>query len=89
MDGQTLEGKAPLGVALVAAQAGVPVVALVGGHEHSAGFVDGPFDAVFSVVPGPVTLDRALAKAATWVETTARMMAATWAAGRRSTLSRR
>ncbi|MFU1979904.1 glycerate kinase, partial [Bordetella avium] len=65
MDAQTLRGKVPAGVARLAQQAGVPVVALAGslgpGYEalHSAGIA-----AAFSLAPGPQTLEQALHSAA-------------------------
>lgn len=65
LDRQTAYGKTVGGVAAVAKESGVPVIALVGSLE------DGPalerrlgLAAVFSVVPGPVNLDDAMAHAA-------------------------
>ena len=61
MDAQTLRGKTPAGVARIARQAGVPVVALAGslgeGYEalHACGI-----SAAFSLAPGPITLQQAL-----------------------------
>lgn len=64
MDAQTLRGKTPAGVARIAQRAGVPVVALAGslgdGYEalHAGGI-----SAAFSLAPGPITLQQALADA--------------------------
>ena len=65
MDAQTLHGKTPVGVARVAKRAGVPVIALAGslgeGYQalHEAGI-----EAAFSLTPGPISLEQALADAA-------------------------
>jgi glycerate kinase len=65
MDQQTLHGKTPAGVARIARQAGVPVIALAGslgvGYEqlYQVGIT-----AAFSLAPGPVTLAQACSQAA-------------------------
>lgn len=65
IDSQTVRGKTPVGVSKRAKAAGnIPVIALAGSvaadahvvHEHG-------IDAIFSVVPGVVTLETALAEA--------------------------
>lgn len=78
MDGQTVRGKAPVGVARVAKQHGKPVIALAGtlGAGYEAVYDHG-IDAVFSVVNSPCTLDEALGAAYTNVRATARNVAAT------------
>ncbi len=64
IDAQTLDGKGPLGVAQLAAEYGVPTIAIVGGLNiddrllHEAGV-----QAVFSIVDKPMTLEQALADA--------------------------
>jgi glycerate 2-kinase len=65
LDAQTLGGKVPYGVALRARRAGVPVVALAGslGDGYSA-LYDAGLTAAFSLVPGPMPLDRAMRDAA-------------------------
>jgi glycerate kinase len=69
MDGQTLGGKAPQGIAKRAAAYGIPTVALVGGLQaddellHQAGFA-----AVLPVVTGPMQLEQALRDADALVE---------------------
>lgn len=65
MDEQTLHGKTPAGVARIAKQAGVPVVALAGslgpGYDklYEAGIT-----AAYSLAAGPMTLAQACAQAA-------------------------
>lgn len=78
MDGQTIRGKAPIGVARVAKRHGRPVIAIAGSlgadvnavHEHG-------IDAVFSVVNRPCSLGDALTEAAANIRITARNIAAT------------
>ncbi len=65
IDAQTLDGKGPLGVARLAADYGVPTIAIVGGLNiddrllHEAGV-----HAAFSIVDKPMSLEAALADAA-------------------------
>lgn len=72
VDGQSLSGKTPVGVARWAKRHQLPVIALCGsvgaGAEgvHSVGI-----DALFTVVPGVCTLQQAMADAAANVERTA------------------
>ncbi len=77
MDKQTVFGKAPIGVAKVAAVQKVPVIGLAGslGDGVEAVFEHG-ITAVFSVVTGPCSLEQALNDASTNIETTARNVAA-------------
>ena len=64
IDAQTLDGKGPLGVAKLAAEYGVPTIAIVGGLNiddhalHAAGV-----QAAFSIVDKPMSLEAALADA--------------------------
>ena len=73
LDAQTLEGKAPLGVARLARARGVPVLAVCGSmapeaealrHEGVVGF--------FPIVPGPMSLEDAMAGAAALMRDTGR-----------------
>lgn len=64
IDGQTLRGKAPLGVAEAARRHGVPVIAFAGSMADEALLVPDHFDALVSIVPGPQTLEEAMAAAA-------------------------
>ena len=73
LDAQTLHGKAPAGVARIAREAGVPVVALVGalgpGHERLA---EAGITAAFSIVSGPMSLDEAYRQTAELLRARAR-----------------
>jgi glycerate kinase len=65
MDEQTLHGKTPAGVARIASQAGVPVVALAG--SLGAGYdklYEVGITAAYSLASGPMTLAQACAQAA-------------------------
>jgi glycerate kinase len=68
IDNQTPLGKTVAGVAGIAREQGVPVIALAGslgpGHEH---FLDLGLAAVFSIVPGPISLPEAEANAGRFV----------------------
>ncbi|MBP3950175.1 glycerate kinase [Bacillus suaedae] len=74
---QTIHGKTPICVARTAKKYGVPVIALAGSltneyknvHNHG-------IDAVFSIVPGAVTLEKALEHGYENVKNTARNVAA-------------
>ncbi|SKA82856.1 glycerate kinase [Thiothrix eikelboomii] len=71
IDGQTAHGKTPIGVARRAKQHGVPVIALAGSITAGAEAVyDQGIDAVFSIVPGVVTLPDALRDAEANLERT-------------------
>lgn len=63
IDHQTVFGKAPAGVAAMAREAGVPIVAL-GGAVTADAQCSGVFDAVFSIMQGPASLDEALPQTA-------------------------
>lgn len=78
MDGQSLSGKTPVGVARWAKRHNLPVIAVCGsigaGAEgvHAVGI-----DALFAVVPGVCTLEQAMAEAAPNLERTAAQIART------------
>jgi glycerate 2-kinase len=59
LDHQTVYGKTPKGVADVAAELGVPCVALGGAVMVNAGLND-TFEAVFSICPGPLSVAEAM-----------------------------
>ncbi|MCL5045930.1 MAG: glycerate kinase, partial [Actinobacteria bacterium] len=62
MDFQSLGGKTPVGVAGAAAEKGVPVLALVGSIDPGAEAVyQAGISAVAAIVPGPMTLEEAMA----------------------------
>jgi glycerate kinase len=76
IDGQSVFGKAPVGIARVAARHGVPVIGLAGslGPGAEAVLAHG-ISALFSVVSGPGTLEDALAGAAENIRRTSRQIA--------------
>jgi glycerate kinase len=79
IDGQTIFGKTPIGVAKIAKKYEVPVIGIAGNvsrdshvvHEHG-------IDAVFSIVPGVVLLENAFKYAEEYVERTAANIATVW-----------
>lgn len=85
IDGQTIHGKAPYGVARLAAEQGIPVIALAGslgpGHEnlyhHGIG-------AMFSICPSPMSLDEAMAHAGELLENAAEAAVRAFAIGGKS-----
>lgn len=81
LDGQTLRGKTPAGVLRLAQRHGVPVVAVAGslGDGYDALYQQG-LAAAFSLVPGPLSLEEALAQAEGLLERTARDIGRLWQA---------
>lgn len=77
IDGQTIFGKTPIGVARVAKQFDAPVIAIAGclgdGSELT---LDEGIDAVFSITNAPMTLEEAYEKTPKNLQTTARNIAA-------------
>ncbi len=79
IDSQTIFGKTPIGVAKTAKKHVVPVIAIAGNaasdsdvvHEHG-------IDAVFSIIPGVISLQEAFQNAEEYVERTARNIAVVW-----------
>lgn len=70
---QTVHGKTPICVAKAAKKFGVPVIALAGSLTNDYSNVyEGGIDAVFSIVPGPVTLEEALETGYENIKSTAR-----------------
>jgi glycerate kinase len=82
LDGQTLEGKGPAGVAALARAPDKPVLAFAGVIVDNSG-VDALFDAVFSIVDQPVSKDEAMRDAANYLERAARRAARGIALGRK------
>ncbi|MBE5099298.1 glycerate kinase [Priestia aryabhattai] len=76
IDGQTIYGKTPIGVAKTAKRHSVPVIAIAGsiGVGSEAVYEHG-ISALFSVVPGAVDLSEALEKAGENIERTAKNVA--------------
>lgn len=64
IDVQTIYGKTPIGVANISKKYGIPVIGIAGaiGHESDAIYNHG-IDAMFSIVPGAVTLEESLEQA--------------------------
>lgn len=83
MDAQTLHGKTPMGVARVARAAGTPVIALAGslGEDYQALYAAG-IDAAFSLAPGPLSLEQAMAGAAAELQARTVDIARLWRLGR-------
>lgn len=68
-DGQTIMGKAPVGVAAVAKRHGVPVICLSGGlGEGAEKVLEHGIDALGSIVSGPMTLEDCMGQGAALVE---------------------
>jgi glycerate kinase len=64
IDGQSVSGKTPVGVARIAKTHGKPVIAIGGGLARDAGAVHAHgIDAVFAAVCRPCTVEEALAEA--------------------------
>src|SRR5271165_1275987 len=78
LDGQTIHGKTPIGVASVAERHGKPVIAIAGSlGEGFEAVYDHGIAAVFSVLPRPCTIAEALAEGAVNLRHAARDVAAT------------
>lgn len=83
LDGQTLRGKAPVGVAGLAARHQVPVICLAGALGSDAHLVHAKgIDAVFGIVQRPCSLEEALAEAAPNLRCAARNVASSLRLGR-------
>ena len=65
LDGQTLEGKGPAGVALLARECGKPVLAFAGSFGEEA---EGAFGMTFPIVDRAVPLEEAMARGAEFLE---------------------
>ncbi len=83
IDVQTAFGKAPAGVAERAHALGIPCIAIAGSIDgglnalHSLGI-----NAVFSLCPGPISLDRAMADGSTYLAAAAEQAVRAFLAGR-------
>ncbi|MCY9160088.1 glycerate kinase [Bacillus atrophaeus] len=77
IDSQTIYGKTPIGVAKAAKKYDVPVIGLAGSLSLDSDVVyEHGIDALFSIVPGVITLPDAFEHAAHYMERTARNIAA-------------
>jgi glycerate kinase len=83
LDAQTSYGKAVAGVATLAQEAGVPVVALCGGLESGwEAMLDTGLTAAFSIAPSPITLAQAQHRAHELLSTVAEQVVRLFAAAR-------
>ena len=79
LDAQSLHGKTPVGVARVAREQGVPVIALAGSLGEGYQQVrEAGIEACFSLAPGPITLEQACANAGRELEARAADLARLW-----------
>ncbi len=79
LDASTHFGKVPSGVAKRAKRLGAVVIGLAGSVEReTASLYEDGIDAVFSIVPGPVTLESALQNAGDWIEKTTEQVIRLW-----------
>ncbi len=79
LDGQTLFGKAPIGVAKRAKQYGKPVIALTGSiGDGYRDVYEGGIDAVFSVQNGPMSLENSMARTGELLEDCAHRVIKLW-----------
>ena len=84
IDASSAYGKTAVGVARLARSLGVPTLALAGnlGPGAESVLAEG-VDAVFSLCPGPVTLEAAVANATAWLARAAEQAVRAFLAGRR------
>ncbi|RFU66318.1 glycerate kinase [Peribacillus saganii] len=76
IDSQTIYGKTPIGVAKTAKKFDIPVIAIAGNIAKDSSVVkEHGIDALFSIVPGAVSLDDALSNALDYTERTAENIA--------------
>jgi glycerate 2-kinase len=77
IDSQTVYGKTPIGVAKTAKKLNIPVIAIAGNISKDSHIVkQHGIDALFSIVPGAITLEEAMRDAAENVERLAENIAA-------------
>ncbi len=85
IDFQTAYGKAPAGVGAAANARGIPCIAIAGGVGEGLGDLHTVgIDAVFSLCPGPVTLDAAMTHAAAYLNRASEQAVRAFLAGRRA-----
>ncbi len=82
LDAQTAHGKTPIGVARIAKEHGVPVVAIAGklGEGYQALYSEG-IDAAFSISPGAITQSESISQAHGLITDTAEAVTRLWLAG--------
>jgi glycerate kinase len=82
VNAQTLQGKAPLGVAKLAKKYSLPVVAMAGSIASDAERVyEQGIDALFTILPGPRSRLEAMSKAGFFLEKAAARMIRLWEVG--------
>ncbi len=81
MDGQSLRGKAPVGVARMARERGVPCIALAGrlGADYRAVYGLG-ITAAFALVPGPASREESIENTLDWLADRTEAIARIWMA---------
>jgi glycerate 2-kinase len=83
IDGQTIFGKTPVGVAKVAKRYHIPVIALAGSVSDDSDVVlNHGIDALYSIVPGIISLEKAIENAEYYIAKVARNIAATCKIGK-------
>jgi glycerate kinase len=84
LDGQSAQGKTPVGVARIATECGVPVIAVAGalGPGYEAVY-DRGIDAAFSICKGPMSIEFAMNHVEELLEAAAEAIARTWLRARR------
>jgi glycerate kinase len=83
IDGQTRFNKAPAGVALAARSMNIPCIAVCGSIGKGGNHLwDMGLDAVFSICPGPVSLNQAMAEAHEYLTRTSEQAVRAFIAGR-------
>jgi glycerate kinase len=85
IDAQSAFGKTAVGVARLARSFNCPTLALAGSiGPGAAAVLEHGIDAYFSICPGPISLERAIADAEVLVENGAEQAVRSFLAGRRS-----
>ncbi|MDA7028602.1 glycerate kinase [Bacillus sp. CLL-7-23] len=80
IDGQTIHGKTPIGIAKRAHQVGIPVIAIAGSLGAGHKFVyDHGISALFSIVPGVTSLEDSLTNGKLYLKQCARNIASVYA----------
>jgi glycerate kinase len=84
LDGQTAHGKTPAGVAIIAKQHGIPVIAVAGalGTGYREIYAQG-IDAVFAICQGPMTLPESVGRVEELLAAAAESIARFWRVSRR------
>lgn len=78
IDGQTVSGKTPIGVAKAAKQYGIPVIGIAGSLSEDSDIVlKHGIDALYSIVPGIIPWEKAVQNAEFYLQQTSRHIART------------